>query len=127
MPSGFGKDVSRIDVSVTGDNGWPEQTKGVVASSPGRCFVGLPFVYSFAAMLIGGVGRDADHIAANDQVKQAEPVAGVAELMVAGERGVRRSAKHVARGTVPLAAASWQILVTCCEALGVAPPGVLAV
>ncbi len=67
--TGFGKDVSWIDVPVTGEDGWPEQTNGVVESSPGLYFVGLPFLYSFASMLIGGVGRDAgrvaDHIVAH--------------------------------------------------------------
>ncbi len=63
--TGFGKDVSWIDVDVTGDDGWPEQTNGVVESSPGLYFVGLPFLYSFASMLIGGVGRDAERVAAH--------------------------------------------------------------
>ena len=61
--TGFGKDVSWIDVPVTGEDGWPEQTNGVVESSPGLYFVGLPFLYSFASMLIGGVGRDAERVA----------------------------------------------------------------
>ena len=42
--TGFGKDVSWIDVPVTGADGWPEQTRGVVESSPGLYFVGLPFL-----------------------------------------------------------------------------------
>jgi putative flavoprotein involved in K+ transport len=66
--TGFGKDVSWIELPVTGADGWPEQTRGVVESSPGLYFVGLPFLYAFASMLIGGVGRDArrvaEHIAA---------------------------------------------------------------
>ena len=61
--TGFGKDVSWIDVPVTGEDGWPEQTNGVVESSPGLYFVGLPFLFSFASMLIGGVGRDAERVA----------------------------------------------------------------
>jgi putative flavoprotein involved in K+ transport len=61
--TGFGKDVSWIDGDVTGEDGWPEQTLGVVESSPGLYFVGLPFLFSFASMLIGGVGRDAGRVA----------------------------------------------------------------
>jgi putative flavoprotein involved in K+ transport len=61
--TGYGKDVSWIDVDVTGEDGWPEQTLGAVESSPGLYFVGLPFLYSFASMLIGGVGRDAKRVA----------------------------------------------------------------
>ena len=33
------------------------------SSVPGLYFVGLPFQYSFASMLIGGVGRDAAYVA----------------------------------------------------------------
>ena len=72
--TGFRKDVSWIDVDVTGEDGWPAQSKGAVDSSPGLYFVGLPFLYSFASMLIGGVGRDAervaDHIVARANVER---------------------------------------------------------
>jgi putative flavoprotein involved in K+ transport len=61
--TGFGKDVGWIDVPVAGEDGWPEQERGVVTSSPGLYFVGLPFLHAFASMLIGGVGRDAEHVA----------------------------------------------------------------
>lgn len=83
--TGFGKDVSWIDADVTGEDGWPEQTAGVVDSSPGLYFVGLPFLYSFASMLVGGVGRDArrvaDHIVARAGARRPavpEPVATAA-------------------------------------------------
>jgi putative flavoprotein involved in K+ transport len=62
--TGFGKDVSWIEIPVTGEDGWPEQVGGAVESSPGLYFVGLPFLYSFASMLVGGVGRDAQRVAA---------------------------------------------------------------
>ena len=66
-------------MDVTGEDGWPEQVNGVVESSPGLYFVGLPFLYSFASMLIGGVGRDAgrvaDHILARAQAERTEPEA----------------------------------------------------
>ena len=45
-----------------GDDGYPEQYRGVVAGSPGLYVVGLPFLHSFASMLIGGVGRDAERV-----------------------------------------------------------------
>jgi|SRR5215211_2623401 len=63
--TGFGKDVSWIEIPVTGEDGWPEQNRGVVESSPGLYFVGLPVLYAFASMLIGGVGRDAKRVAAH--------------------------------------------------------------
>ena len=68
--TGFGKDVSWIDLPVTGEDGWPEQTRGVVESSPGLYFVGLPFLHAFASMLIGGVGRDAERVAAHIAARQ---------------------------------------------------------
>jgi putative flavoprotein involved in K+ transport len=45
------------------DDGFPEQGRGVVTSSPGLYFVGLPFLHSFASMLILGAGRDGERVA----------------------------------------------------------------
>jgi hypothetical protein len=33
------------------------------STTPGVYFVGLPFLHSFASMLIGGAGRDAERVA----------------------------------------------------------------
>jgi putative flavoprotein involved in K+ transport len=60
--TGFRQDFSWIDPPVAGDDGWPLETRGVVASSPGLCFVGLAFQYAFASMLVGGAGRDAGYV-----------------------------------------------------------------
>lgn len=60
--TGFRQDFSWIDLPVTGEDGWPLERRGVVASSPGLYFVGLAFQYAFASMLIGGAGRDAEHV-----------------------------------------------------------------
>jgi len=79
--TGFGKDVSWIDMPVTGADGWPEQDRGVVASHPGLYFVGVPFLHAFASMLIGGVGRDARHVAehiASRQVTRPAPAGAAA-------------------------------------------------
>ena len=46
-----------------GDDGYPVQYRGAVASSPGLYFTGLPFLHSFASMLIAGAGRDAERVA----------------------------------------------------------------
>jgi putative flavoprotein involved in K+ transport len=46
-----------------GDDGFPVQYRGAAASSPGLYFAGLPFLHSFASMLIAGSGRDAERIA----------------------------------------------------------------
>ena len=60
-----------------------------------------------------------------DQIKQGERLPGVDELLVPGERGQRRYSDLTARGIVPLAPASWQLLATGCESLAVPPPAVL--
>jgi LDH2 family malate/lactate/ureidoglycolate dehydrogenase len=60
-----------------------------------------------------------------NQIKQGERLPGVDELFVPGERGQRRYAELTARGVVPLAPASWQLLVTGCESLAAPLPDVL--
>jgi hypothetical protein len=50
---------------------------------------------------------------------------GIEELLVPGERGQRRYLDLTARGLVPLAPASWQLLATGCGSLGVPLPAVL--
>ncbi len=44
-------------------DGYPVQYRGAVASSPGLYFAGLPFLHSFASMLIAGSARDAERVA----------------------------------------------------------------
>ncbi|MDN5856873.1 MAG: NAD(P)/FAD-dependent oxidoreductase [Actinomycetia bacterium] len=60
--TGFRHDFSWIDAPVIGDDGWPLESRGVVAESPGLYFTGLSFQSSFRSMLIGGVGADAEHV-----------------------------------------------------------------
>ena len=60
-----------------------------------------------------------------DQIKQGERLPGVDELLVPGERGQRRYLDLTARGVVPLAPASWQILAAGCNSLTVPLPAVL--
>jgi putative flavoprotein involved in K+ transport len=61
--TGFRNDFDWIRLPVIGDDGYPEQRRGVVASSPGLYFVGLLFLHSFSSMLVLGAGRDAGYIA----------------------------------------------------------------
>jgi putative flavoprotein involved in K+ transport len=60
--TGFRNDFSWIQLPVVGEDGYPEQSRGVVASSPGLYFVGLLFLDSFSSMLILGAGRDAERV-----------------------------------------------------------------
>jgi putative flavoprotein involved in K+ transport len=59
---------------ILGEDGWPMHRRGVATSTPGLYFLGLPFLYAFASPLIGGVGRDARHIA--DRIASLAAVEG---------------------------------------------------
>jgi putative flavoprotein involved in K+ transport len=61
--TGFRPDFGWIEMPITGDDGWPEERRGVVPSVPGLYFLGLPFLYAFASMLVTGAGRDAAYVA----------------------------------------------------------------
>jgi putative flavoprotein involved in K+ transport len=72
--TGFGPDYGWIDLPVLGPDGLPRHERGVVATAPGLHFVGLFFQSAGSSSLIGGVGRDARHIARSIG---ATPVAAV--------------------------------------------------
>lgn len=61
--TGYRHDFDWIDADITGDDGWPRERRGVVEDVPGLYFVGLKFQRSFASMLVGGVGTDAEYVA----------------------------------------------------------------
>ena len=61
--TGFQPAFGWIHLPVIGTDGWPIQVRGIVPSALGLYFVGLPFLHSAASALLGGVGRDAAHIA----------------------------------------------------------------
>ena len=61
--TGFRHDFGWIDLPVFGDHGEPRHDRGVVADQPGLYFVGLFFLTSITSALVGGVGRDAGHVA----------------------------------------------------------------
>ena len=60
--TGFRSDHAWIHLPVTGPDGWPRQTRGVVKDVPGLFFIGLPGMYAGASSLLGGVGRDAAYV-----------------------------------------------------------------
>ena len=60
--TGFRQDYDWIDLPVIDQDGYPVTHRGV-SPEPGLYFVGVPFLYSFASMLIGGIGRDAAYVA----------------------------------------------------------------
>jgi putative flavoprotein involved in K+ transport len=65
-----------------GDDGYPVQYRGASASTAGLYFTGLPFLHSFASMLVGGAGRDAERIARRiaSQAVRRPDAAGEARL-----------------------------------------------
>ena len=64
--TGFRPDFSWIQLPLEiGEDGYPVQYRGA-STTTGLYFVGLPFLHSFASMLIGGAGRDAERVA--DQI-----------------------------------------------------------
>jgi putative flavoprotein involved in K+ transport len=74
--TGYRPDFSWIRVPFElGEDGFPVQYRGVVASSPGLYFTGLPFLHSFASMLIAGSGRDAERVARHILEKRAPSLA----------------------------------------------------
>jgi putative flavoprotein involved in K+ transport len=52
-----------IHLDVFNEEGQPVHDRGVVAAVPGIYFIGLFFLSSLASSLVGGVSRDAEHIA----------------------------------------------------------------
>jgi putative flavoprotein involved in K+ transport len=60
--TGFRQDFSWIDAPVFDEASEPMHERGV-ASEPGLYFLGLDFLYSFASENVGGVRRDARHVA----------------------------------------------------------------
>ena len=44
--------------------------RGIVESEPGLYFIGMYFLYALSSVLIGGVGRDAEHVARHIEASQ---------------------------------------------------------
>lgn len=63
--TGFTTDFDWIDLPLPMHHGMPVHERGIVESCPGLYFLGLLFLYSLSSALLGGVGRDAEHIAAH--------------------------------------------------------------
>jgi putative flavoprotein involved in K+ transport len=62
--TGFRHDFAWIDLPVFDAGDQPRHDRGVVEEAPGLYFVGLFFLSSIISPLLGGVGRDAEHVAA---------------------------------------------------------------
>jgi putative flavoprotein involved in K+ transport len=60
--TGFQQAFDWIRLPVIGEDGYPQESRGVVDEAPGLYFCGLSFQYSFSSMLLAGVGRDASYV-----------------------------------------------------------------
>ena len=60
--TGFRQVFDWIRLPVFGEDGYPRETRGVVADAPGLFFCGLSFQYSFSSMLVAGADRDAAYV-----------------------------------------------------------------
>ena len=60
--TGYRPDYSFVAAPIIGEDGWPEEVRGVSPTVPGLYFLGVPFQYSFTSMLVTGVGRDAKFV-----------------------------------------------------------------
>jgi putative flavoprotein involved in K+ transport len=61
--TGFRPDLGWIDLPALRGKNDPETERGVFPGEPGLYVVGLDFLYAFNSENVGGVGRDAGHIA----------------------------------------------------------------
>lgn len=61
--TGFRQSFDWIELDVFEADGQPSHTRGIVEDAPGLYFVGLPWQHRPTSSLIGGVGKDAEHVA----------------------------------------------------------------
>jgi putative flavoprotein involved in K+ transport len=93
--TGFVPDFGWIDLPAFDPDGEPVHERGVVRSEPGLYFIGRFFLSTGSSSLIGGVGRDARHIARHIASQRANrdigiPVAPTASTGGAGSHTVPR-------------------------------------
>jgi putative flavoprotein involved in K+ transport len=86
--TGFDPGFSWIELPVLGEDGPPHE-RGVVASEPGLCFVGLTFLYAASSSMIHGVGRDAEHIVEVIAARTRAPRSAAAGRPVLQPAGLR--------------------------------------
>jgi putative flavoprotein involved in K+ transport len=63
--TGFQPDYRWIDLPLFDERGYPLHSRGVAQGIPGLYFIGLPFQSGLSSSLLGGVGKDAEYIAAS--------------------------------------------------------------
>lgn len=74
--TGYQQVFDWIDLPILGEDGWPEEYRGVVKDAPGLFFCGLSFQYAFSSMEMAGVSRDSEYVAR--RIAERSPAATVA-------------------------------------------------
>jgi putative flavoprotein involved in K+ transport len=72
--TGFRPDYGWINLPVVDDTGFPRHERGVATDVPGLFFVGLRFQHRLSSSLIGGVGADAEFVAATASQRRSSPI-----------------------------------------------------
>ncbi len=67
--TGYDPGFSWIQLPIFGEDGRPVHERGVVTKLPGMYFVGLHFLYSMSSATLIGVGRDANHVVKDIQLR----------------------------------------------------------
>jgi len=67
--TGYDPGFSWIHLPIFGEDGRPVHERGVVTNVPGMYFVGLHFLYSMSSATLIGVGRDANHVVKDIQLR----------------------------------------------------------
>ncbi len=81
--TGFRQVFDWIRFPVVGEDGWPQEMRGVVDGVPGLFFCGLAFQYAFSSMVFPGIGRDADYLARRIEAR--------------AKQATKQAAKHAAK------------------------------
>lgn len=83
--TGFTPGFQWIDLPVPNLGNIPSHERGIVESCPGLYFIGLQFLSTLSSALVGGVGRDAEHIVDHIASTRIETRQGTGD-QVAGSR-----------------------------------------
>lgn len=77
--TGYDPGFSWIQLPIFGEDGRPVHERGVVTKLPGMYFVGLHFLYSMSSATLIGVGRDANHVVKDIQLRARAHTTSVVE------------------------------------------------
>jgi putative flavoprotein involved in K+ transport len=80
--TGYDPGFSWIHLPIFGNDGEAIHDRGVVTNVPGMYFVGLHFLYSMSSSTLIGVGRDANHVVKDIQLRARVHTTPVADRIV---------------------------------------------